>query len=133
MANFKLSVILLLAAGLMMYGCQKVEKPLRDGSGPLAIIIEVDEAPESHTDNVTSEGEVLQTPYSRIPVLGTLFKSSLSGLDYWKANHPNLLTGTDNPALIADPDEACLDCHEISTSCNNCHGYVGVKLVSGEE
>jgi hypothetical protein len=132
-ANCKLAVILILASFLIGSGCQKVEKPVRDGTGPLAIIIEVDEAPESHIANVTSEGEALKTPYSSIPVLGTLFKSSLSGLDYWKANHPNLITGTDNPALAADPEETCLDCHDISTSCNNCHSYVGVKLVTGEE
>jgi hypothetical protein len=131
--SYKLPVILILAAVFMVLGCQKVDKPLRDGTGPLAITIEVDEAPESHTDSVTSEGDALINPNSKIPVLGKLFKSGLKGLDFWKANHPLLVTGLDNPVLIADPEETCLDCHEVSTSCNNCHSYVGVKMVSGEE
>lgn len=76
---------------------------------------------------------MLETHYSKMPVLGKIFKSGLKGLDYWKANHPYLVTGTANPALLADSEEACLDCHDQSTSCNNCHQYVGVKLIIGEE
>ncbi len=130
--NFQLSIVNftiltpLLLLALIVFGCQKVEKPVRDGTGPMAIIIDVDEAPESHTADI-------ETPYAKIPVLGKMFKSGLKGLDYWKANHPNLITGTDNPALLTDTDETCLDCHDQSTSCNNCHSYVGVKMVSGGE
>ena len=125
----KFIIIPLLLFILIAFGCQRVEKPSRQGTGPMAIVIEVDEAPDSHTANTTAEGEILETRYAKMPVLGKIFKTGLTDLDYWKAHHPYLVTGTTNPALIADPDEACLDCHDQSTSCNNCHNYVGVKLV----
>ena len=118
------------------YACQKVEKPSKDAAGLMKITMEVDEAPDSHTENTTSEGKKLVNPYSKIPVVGSMFKSSLTGLDFWKANHPNLVTGTNNPALIVeteDEEELCLDCHDQTTSCNNCHGYVGVGLVTSDE
>jgi hypothetical protein len=123
--NCKISIPVLLLL-LVAVGCTKVDKPVRgeEGSSPMAIVIDGD-APESHLDNVTSEGVSLKKD--------SIFKSSLEGLDYWKAFHPTLVTGTHNPALIADPDETCLDCHDQRTSCNNCHGYVGVKLVTGDE
>jgi hypothetical protein len=130
--NSKIIVIPLLLFTLIAFGCQRVEKPSRGGTGPMAIVIEVDEAPDSHIVNTTAEGETLETRYAKMPVLGKIFKTGLEGLDYWKAHHPYLVTGTINPALIADPDEACLDCHDQSTSCNNCHNYVGVKLVKEE-
>ncbi len=131
--NPKFIVLPLLLLLLMTLGCQKVEKPSKEATGTMKIIIEVDEAPESHTANITADGEIIETSYSKIPVLGKLFKSGLKGLDYWKAYHPDLVTGTDNPALLSDPDETCMDCHDQNTSCNNCHKYVGVKLISGEE
>ena len=59
-----------------------------------------------------------------------------AGLDYWKAYHPVLVTGTHNPELIVateDEEEACLDCHDQETSCNNCHSYVGVNLVTTDD
>jgi hypothetical protein len=123
--NYKISIPVLLLL-LVAVGCTKVDKPVRgeEGSSPMAIVIDGD-APESHLGNVTSEGVSLKKD--------SIFKSSLEGLDYWKAFHPTLVTGTHNPALIADPDETCLDCHDQRTSCNNCHGYVGVKLVTGDE
>jgi hypothetical protein len=134
--NFKHIITLSLIAFLMVLGCQKVDKPVRgeEGSSPMAIVIDGD-SPESHTENTTSEGNKLINPYSKIPILGMLLKSKLEGLDFWKANHPILVTGTHNPALIVkteDEEELCLDCHDQNTSCNNCHGYVGVKLISGE-
>jgi hypothetical protein len=121
--RFIIPVLLLL---LVAVGCTKVDKPVRgeEGSSPMAIVIDGD-APESHLDNVTAEGVSLKKK--------SIFKSSLEGLDYWKAFHPTLVTGIHNPALIADPDETCLDCHDQQTSCNNCHGYVGVKLITGDE
>jgi hypothetical protein len=133
MKNSKFMVVPLLLLVLVASGCQKVEKPSRDGTGPMAIIITVDKAPESHTANTTAEGAILETRYSRIPVLGKIFKSELKGLDYWRANHHYLVTGTTNPALLADPAEECLNCHDQNTSCNNCHQYIGAKLVIGEE
>jgi hypothetical protein len=129
--NYKIILPLMLML-LMAFCCQKVDKPVRgeEGSGPMAIVIDGD-APESHTENTTSEGKKLVNPYSKIPVIGAVFKSGLIGLDFWKANHPNLVTGTHIPALKDDPEEICLDCHDQSTSCNNCHSYVGVKLITG--
>ncbi|MBI5407822.1 MAG: hypothetical protein HZA14_00485 [Nitrospirae bacterium] len=131
-SNFKFIAIPLLVLMLMVIGCQKVEKPTRDAKGPMAIVIEVDEAPQSHIANTTAEGKALVNPYSSIPVVGQMFKSGLKGLDFWKANHPNLVTGVKKPALLADAEESCLDCHNEQTSCNNCHSYVGVNLVSAE-
>ena len=143
MINYKLQitnykfVLLLLTVLIMSYGCTKVDKPVRgeEGSSPMAIVIDGD-APDSHISNKTSEGNEVAYPYANVPIAGALFKSSLTGLDYWKANHPVLVTGTHNPGLkvaTEDEEEMCLDCHEASTSCNNCHGYVGVKLITSSE
>jgi hypothetical protein len=137
-SNFKLTIpLLLILLMILAIGCQKVDKPVRgeEDSSPMAIVIDGD-APDSHIANTTSEGKKLVNPYSKIPVVGSMFQSSLKGLDFWKAYHPNLVTGTHNPALIVeteDEEELCLDCHDQSTSCNNCHGYVGVKLITAEE
>lgn len=120
------SLILLLA--LMVYACQKVEKPSREATGPMSIIIDIDIAPDSHTANTTWDGEEL-IPYQEIPVIGKIFRTRLKGIDYWRVYHPYLVTGTTDPALLADPDERCLDCHDQNTSCNNCHQYVGAKLI----
>jgi hypothetical protein len=86
--NFKLMIPLLLLL-LIAFGCQKVDKPVRGeaGSSPMTIVIDSDEAPESHTENTTSEGKKLVNPYSKIPVFGAMFKSSLTGLDFWKAKN----------------------------------------------
>lgn len=136
MKNFKVQIVILplLAMLVMAFGCQKVDKPVRgeEGSSPMAIVIEGD-PPDSHIANTTAEGTKLVNPYSAIPVAGSIFTTSLAGLEFWKANHPNLVTGTHNPALKADPEESCLLCHDQNTSCNNCHGYVGVKLVTSDE
>ncbi len=135
--NFKFITSLLVLFLIAAYGCTKVDKPIRgeEGSSPMAIVIDGD-APESHTDGVTSEGTKLVNPYSSFPVVGSIFKSGLTGLDYWKAYHPSLVTGTHNPQLIVateDEEESCLDCHEQETSCNNCHSYVGVNLITTDE
>ncbi|UCD35180.1 MAG: hypothetical protein JSU90_12965 [Nitrospiraceae bacterium] len=132
--SYLTSLMPLLMLLLIAAGCQKVDKPVRgeEGSSPMAIVIEVDEAPESHTSNTTFEGERLVNPYSSVPVVGSLFRSSLKGIEFWKAHHPNLVTGLHNPALKADTEETCLDCHDQSTSCNNCHSYVGVGMVSAD-
>ncbi|GBD96728.1 MAG TPA: hypothetical protein ENG83_14670 [Nitrospirae bacterium] len=135
--NSKLKIMMpLLLLLLVASGCQKVDKPVKGGSGPMAIVIDAEEPPESHTANTTSEGKELVSPYAGIPVVGSIFTSSLKGLDFWKANHPNFVTGTNNPALIVeteDEEELCLDCHDQNTSCNNCHSYVGVGLITGGE
>ncbi len=135
-SNFKILIPLLLLL-LIAFGCTKVDKPVRgeEGTSPMTIVIDGD-APESHTDSVTSEGTKLVNPYASFPVVGSIFKSGLTGLDYWKAYHPNLVTGTHNPQLIVateDEEESCLDCHDQETSCNNCHSYVGVTLITTDE
>ncbi len=135
--NYKFAIPLLILVLIAAFGCTKVDKPVRgeEGSSPMAIVIDGD-PPESHTESKTSEGNKLVNPYSKIPVVGSIFKSGLTGLDFWKANHPNLVTGTNDPKLIVateDEEELCLECHDQKTSCNNCHGYVGVKLITGGE
>ena len=124
--KFMLPLLMLL---LMAFGCQKVDKPVRgeEGSGPMAIVIagEPEDAPESHKAGTTSEGASLKADMYT--------SSSLEGLNYWRAYHPVLVTGTHNPMLKADNDEVCLDCHDQNTSCNNCHTYVGVNLVRSAE
>ena len=128
-SNVKLIMPLLLLT-LVFAGCAKVDKPVRgdeDESKPMNIVIDGD-APDSHTIAKTSEGTSLKKP--------ALFESSLEGLEYWKAFHPVLVTGTHNPQLIVateDEEEMCLDCHDQNTSCNNCHSYVGVKLITADE
>lgn len=131
-SNFKFFILLLLLLFIIV-GCQSVEKPVRgeEGSGPMTIVIDgscaEEDAPEYHCNNS------LETPYAKIPVIGPLFKSKLKGIDYWRANHPLLVTGTHNPALKSDPDETCMTCHsEPAQACNVCHSYVGVKLVTGD-
>lgn len=124
--KFNIIVPLLLLLLLIASGCTKVDKPVRgeEGSSPMAIVIDGD-APDSHIANKTSEGVSLKKD--------SMFKSGLEGLEYWKAFHPTLVTGTQNPMLAADHDEECLMCHDQNTSCNNCHTYVGVKLVTAGE
>jgi hypothetical protein len=129
MTNTKFLIPLLMLLLVMAFGCQKVDKPVRgeEGSGPMTIVIdgEPEDAPESHSKGTTPEGASLKADM--------FTSSSLVGLDYWKAYHPTLVTGTHNPALKADTDELCLDCHDQSTSCNNCHTYVGVNQITADE
>ena len=46
-----------------------------------------------------------------------------SPLEWWQAYHPNVVNNGD----LRQQD--CLYCHDVDKSCNNCHGYVGAKLV----
>ncbi len=122
-------IISLLLIMLVAVGCAKVDKPVRgdDESNPSHIVIDGD-APESHIANTTSEGVALKE--------AAMFETGLGGLEYWKAFHPTLVSGTHNPQLVVateDEEEMCLDCHEAKTSCNNCHGYVGVKMITADE
>ena len=131
MTNAKLMIPLLMLILLMAFGCQIVDKPVRgeeDGAGPMTIVIDGDpeDAPASHS--------LAMAPDEETSLKADMFtSSSLRGLRYWKAYHPVLVSGTHNPVLKADTDELCLDCHDQSTSCNNCHTYVGVKLVTADE
>jgi len=73
-----------------------VEKPEKDGPGPLAVRIDPSfAAPEYH-----------------------------SPLDWWQTHHMDVVNRGD----LEKSD--CLYCHESETSCNNCHGYVGVDPIS---
>jgi len=72
-----------------------VQKPEKDGPGPLAVYIDpIYSVPEYH-----------------------------SPLDWWQSHHPDMVNRGD---LL---QEDCLYCHEPETSCNNCHGYVGVNPI----
>ena len=132
MTNSKFIIPLLMLLLLIAFGCTNIDKPVRgeEGAGPMTIVIDGDpeDAPESHSKGITSEGTSLKADM--------FTSSSLEGLDYWKVYHPTLVTGTEDPELIVateDEEELCLDCHDASTSCNNCHGYVGVKLITSAE
>jgi hypothetical protein len=46
-----------------------------------------------------------------------------SPLEWWRTHHMEALNRGD----FAQAD--CLYCHEPETSCNNCHGYVGVVAI----
>jgi len=130
-ANYKIIIPLLLLL-LVAFGCQlSVETPAREGAGDMTIEIQLDpeDAPDSHRGTIAAPPPVA--------FLAKTFKSGLTGLDYWRAYHPNLTTGTTDPRFIYEDEDgeliSCLGCHTAETSCNNCHSYVGVKLVSGEE
>ena len=44
-------------------------------------------------------------------------------LEWWQTHHMDIIDRGD----LQESD--CLYCHEPVTSCNNCHGYVGVRLI----
>ncbi len=46
-----------------------------------------------------------------------------SPLDWWQTRHPDVINSGD----IIEKD--CLYCHAVEKSCNNCHGYVGVRKI----
>lgn len=46
-----------------------------------------------------------------------------SPLDWWQTHHFQVVNSGD----IKEKD--CLYCHKAETSCNNCHGYVGVRRI----
>lgn len=47
-------------------------------------------------------------------------------LDNWKRRHMQSV----NTGEFTEAE--CVSCHHVEKSCNNCHSYVGVKLVSVE-
>jgi hypothetical protein len=91
------SILLVVALGLLAFAQpQWVAKPLKDGTGPLAIKIDSRlVAPEYH-----------------------------SPLEWWKTHHMDIVNNGDFS------ETHCRQCHDVSTSCNNCHGYVGVKAIA---
>jgi hypothetical protein len=50
-----------------------------------------------------------------------------SPLEWWQTHHPEVVNRGD---LV---QEDCLYCHDPETSCNNCHGYVGVDEIIEQE
>ena len=48
-------------------------------------------------------------------------------VEYWKQHHMDVLLRGDYSR------QECMLCHDVHTSCNNCHDYVGVKRVEGYE
>ncbi|MHB8173998.1 MAG: hypothetical protein ACYDFU_06010 [Nitrospirota bacterium] len=48
-------------------------------------------------------------------------------VDYWKRHHMDILERGDYSK------HECMLCHDVNTSCNNCHDYVGVARVKGYE
>lgn len=47
-----------------------------------------------------------------------------SPLTYWQAHHPDVVNSGDIP------ETDCVYCHAVERSCNNCHGYVGVRQIA---
>jgi hypothetical protein len=47
-----------------------------------------------------------------------------SPLDWWQTHHMDILNRGDLERID------CLYCHRPDTSCNNCHGYVGVETIA---
>lgn len=48
-------------------------------------------------------------------------------VEYWKTHHMDLINRGDFNK------QECTLCHNVHTSCNNCHDYVGVTRVEGYE
>jgi hypothetical protein len=46
-------------------------------------------------------------------------------LDWWQTHHMDVV----NQGDLSESD--CLYCHNPQNSCNNCHSYVGAKLIVG--
>lgn len=98
MRNILIFILLLFIAFAILAFAQPraVQKPERDGAGPLAIKLDSRlVAPEYH-----------------------------SPLDWWRTHHMDTINSGDFT------EAQCLNCHEASTSCNNCHAYVGVKPIA---
>ncbi|MBI5304572.1 MAG: hypothetical protein HY868_20730 [Chloroflexi bacterium] len=46
-----------------------------------------------------------------------------SPLEWWQARHFQVIDSGDMQ------EKDCLYCHQTERSCNNCHGYVGVRKI----
>ena len=46
-----------------------------------------------------------------------------SPIEWWRTHHMDIINSGD----FAEAD--CLRCHDATTSCNNCHSYVGVRAI----
>ena len=47
-----------------------------------------------------------------------------SPIEWWRTHHMDMIDHGD----FAEAD--CLQCHDATTSCNNCHAYVGVRAIA---
>ncbi len=93
---------LLIGIGLIclaVSACSFPEKPVRDGEGELAIVINMDKLaiPETHNP-----------------------------LEDWQKRHMQSIQKKEYT------EKECISCHNIATSCNNCHNYVGVIEVAAQ-
>lgn len=95
-----LASILVLVLVVVFYP-RFVEKPVKDGIGPLAVYLDPQlPAPEYH-----------------------------SPLEWWQTHHFETV-GLATDVNRGDLEQAdCLYCHQPETSCNNCHGYVGANPI----
>ena len=48
-------------------------------------------------------------------------------VEYWKQHHMDVVLRGDYSK------QEYMLCHDVNTSCNNCHDYIGVKRVEGYE
>jgi len=94
MNRFLLLILLIALASALTIACVP-EKPVKDGSGELAVTI----------------SREFTSPVTHSPI------------DWWQTHHPNVVNSGD----IKEKD--CLYCHNAERSCNNCHGYVGVRKI----
>ncbi|MBI4789153.1 MAG: hypothetical protein HY782_19145 [Chloroflexi bacterium] len=92
--------LLVLALALLAFAQPRaVQKPVKDGAGPLAVKLDPRlVAPEYH-----------------------------SPMEWWRTHHMDAVTRGD----FAEAD--CLHCHDATTSCNNCHSYVGVRQIEQKD
>jgi hypothetical protein len=94
MNKFLFLILLITLATTFTLACVP-EKPVKDGKGELAVVID-----REFTSPVTH-----------------------SPIDWWQTHHPTVVNSGD----IKEKD--CLYCHNAERSCNNCHGYVGVRRI----
>ena len=100
-------IILVFSSFLLLPGCvQDVEKPVQNGSGPLALQLEAEEE-----DRIAAVEDGHHN----------------NKVEQWRKVHMSYVN-ISNPSGI---EEQCSDCHdEPSQFCDHCHNYVGVKTIS---
>jgi hypothetical protein len=66
-------------------------------------------------------------PLALILPAGVLSPEYHQPVEYWKQHHMDILKRGDYNK------QECTLCHDVHTSCNNCHEYVGVAKVESYE
>ena len=66
-------------------------------------------------------------PLALVLPAGVLSPEYHQPVEYWKQHHMDLIKRGDFNK------QECTLCHDVNTSCNNCHEYVGVVKVEGYE